>query len=414
MDLKLQASEIFQWNYGATKRFVINCGGTRSGKTIAILQVLIVKALESTQPLVISIVRKSFPSLKKSVYRDFISILDGLGLYNVEDHNKSENIYRLNGCTFEFFSIDNAQKYRGSKRDILYLNEATEFDFEDVFQLQIRTTQQIFCDYNPSLESGWIYDIEEQRKDEVDFFRSTYRDNPFLEQSLIDEIERLKDTDDSYWNIYGLGVRGKAIDLVYQFQLIDDIPVDTAELIGLGLDFGFSQDPTAIVEVWRQGDNLYLNELLYQRGRTNSDIAEELRALGVDKRVDIVADSAEPKSVEELRRFGYRVQPAKKGQDSIRNGIDILKRHKIYITRESVNLIVEFQRYKWVKDANGIMLNRPIDAYNHAMDAIRYVALNMLSNRNKGMYNISVGGSGKTFSAANDEIRSSLKKYNIR
>jgi phage terminase large subunit len=328
-----------------------------------------------------------------------------MGLYNDADHNKSDNIYRLNGSVFEFFSIDNAQKYRGSKRDILYLNEANEFNYEDVFQLQIRTTQQVYIDYNPSFESGWIYDIEEQRKGEVDFFRSTYLNNPFLEQSLVDEIERLKDTDADYWTIYGLGERGRSMDLIYQFHEVDEIPTDRAEFVAIGLDWGFSNDPTTAIEVWKHDNTLYLNELLYKRGLTNSDIAEELRALGVDKRIDIVCDSAEPKSIEELRRFGYRAHPAKKGPDSILNGIDILKRHRICVTSDSLNLVTELSRYKWMKDANGTLLNRPTDAYNHALDAVRYVALNMLSQKKRGQYNISITGAGKATPVTNNTIR---------
>jgi phage terminase large subunit len=405
MDLNIQASEVFEWNYGANKRFVINCGGTRSGKTYSILQVLIVKVLQSQDPLLISIVRKTLPSLKKSILRDFVEILQSMGLYNDADHNKSDNIYRLNGSVFEFFSIDNAQKYRGSKRDILYLNEANEFNYEDVFQLQIRTTQQVYIDYNPSFESGWIYDIEEQRKDEVDFFRSTYLNNPFLEQSLVDEIERLKDTDADYWTIYGLGERGRSMDLIYQFHEVDEIPTDKAEFVAIGLDWGFSNDPTTAIEVWKHDNTLYLNELLYKRGLTNSDIAEELRALGVDKRIDIVCDSAEPKSIEELRRFGYRTHPAKKGPDSILNGIDILKRHRICVTSDSLNLVTELSRYKWMKDVNGTLLNRPTDAYNHALDAVRYVALNMLSQKKRGQYNISITGAGKATPVTNNAIR---------
>ena len=405
MDLNIEASEVFEWNYGANKRFVINCGGTRSGKTYSILQVLIVKVLQSQDPLLISIVRKTLPSLKKSILRDFVEILQSMGLYNDADHNKSDNIYRLNGSVFEFFSIDNAQKYRGSKRDILYLNEANEFNYEDVFQLQIRTTQQVYIDYNPSFESGWIYDIEEQRKGEVDFFRSTYLNNPFLEQSLVDEIERLKDTDADYWTIYGLGERGRSMDLIYQFHEVDEIPTDRAEFVAIGLDWGFSNDPTTAIEVWKHDNTLYLNELLYKRGLTNSDIAEELRALGVDKRIDIVCDSAEPKSIEELRRFGYRTHPAKKGPDSILNGIDILKRHRICVTSDSLNLVTELSRYKWMKDANGTLLNRPTDAYNHALDAVRYVALNMLSQKKRGQYNISITGAGKATPVTNNTIR---------
>jgi phage terminase large subunit len=373
-----------------------------------------VKALEATAPLVISIVRKTFPALKKSVYRDFIEIMGQLGLYNPDDHNKSSNTYRLNNCTIEFLSIDNAQKYKGSKRDILYCNEANELTFEDMFQLQIRTRLQVFIDYNPSDEAGWVYDLAEQRKSQVDFFKSTYLNNPFLDQTLVDEIERLRDTDDDYWNVYGLGERGKSRDLVYQFTQVEDIPTDTAELVALGLDWGYSQDPTALVEVWRSGDNLYLNELLYRRGLTNTDIAEELKGIGVDRRIDIIADSAEPKSIEEIRRSGYRIHPAKKGPDSVLNGIDILKRYRIHVTTDSTNLITELRRYKWLKDSNGAMMNRPIDIYNHALDAVRYVGLNLLSNKRSGEYNISIAGAGELNRVTGDAIREYKTRSSIR
>jgi phage terminase large subunit len=262
--------------------------------------------------------------------------------------------------------------------------------------------------------TGWWIDLVERRPEEVHFDISTFRDNPFLEQSIIDEIERLKDVDPDYYQIYNQGVASRSTEAIYRFSTCTDIPVDKAQLIALGLDWGFSQDPTAIVEVWRDGDNLYLNELLYKKGQTNSDIANELRELGVDKRIDIIADSAEPKSIEEIRRYGFRIIGARKGPDSIRNGIDILKRHKIWVTEDSTNIIKELQLYKWKRDPNGILLNIPIDIWNHAMDAVRYVALNTLGNKQSGKYNISVGGSGKTFAATNDEVRSSLKKYNIR
>jgi phage terminase large subunit len=410
MEIAIQASEVFEWNYKAKKRFVVNQGGTRSGKTYSILQVLILKALESEEPLLFTICRKTFPSLKKSVYRDFVDILQNMGLYSEEKHNKSNHTIEVNDSVFEFISIDKAEKYRGSKRDYLYLNEGNEFTFEDVFQLQIRTSKQVFIDFNPSEESSWIYTLCDMRGAEVDFYKSTYLNNPFLEEALVQEIERLKDTDDDYWNVYGRGERGKARNLVYQFHEIEDIPVDEAELCGIGIDFGFSNDPTAILEVWKKEDSLYVNELLYKRGLTNQDIHEELRALGVNKQIDIVADSAEPKSIEEIRRYGYRIQPARKGPDSVLNGIDILKRHKLYVTSQSLNVITELKRYKWKKDVNGVMLNSPIDAYNHGLDALRYLALNMLSNKNKGQYNISIRGTGNPKPVINDQYRSIINR----
>jgi phage terminase large subunit len=395
MELTIQATPVFQKNYQSNKRFVLNQGGTRSSKTYSILQVLILKALEASEPIVISVVRKTLPALKKSVLRDFINILESMGLYDPAYHNKSDNTYELNGSLIEFFSIDNAIKYRGSKRDILFINEANELTFEDVFQLQVRTGNQIFLDFNPSDNQSWLYDLLDQRPQEVDFIKSTYLDNTFLEQSIIDEIEKLKDTDEDYWRIYGLGERGSLKDLVYSVKEVESIPEDCT-LIGLGLDWGYAQDPSALVAVWKKNEEIYFDELLYERGLTNLDLLEKLKQIGVDKRIDIVADSAEPKSIEEFRRSGYAIKPAIKGPDSIRNGIDILKRHKLHVTKDSYNLVVEFSRYKWKKDSGGNMLNQPVDVFNHGMDALRYVALNLLKIKPQNTFNISiVGGDGK-------------------
>jgi phage terminase large subunit len=395
MELTIQATPVFQKNYQSNKRFVLNQGGTRSSKTYSILQVLILKALEASEPIVISVVRKTLPALKKSVLRDFINILESMGLYDPAYHNKSDNTYELNGNLIEFFSIDNAIKYRGSKRNILFINESNELSYEDVFQLQVRTTDQIFLDFNPSDNQSWLYDLLDQRPQEVDFIKSTYLDNTFLEQSIIDEIEKLKDTDEDYWRIYGLGERGSLKDLVYSVKEVESIPEDCT-LIGLGLDWGYAQDPSALVAVWKKNEEIYFDELLYERGLTNLDLLEKLKQIGVDKRIDIVADSAEPKSIEEFRRSGYAIKPAIKGPDSIRNGIDILKRHKLHVTKDSYNLVVEFSRYKWKKDSGGNMLNQPVDVFNHGMDALRYVALNLLKIKPQNTFNISiVGGDGK-------------------
>lgn len=395
MEVTIKATPVFQRNWESSKRFVLNQGGTRSSKTYSILQVLIVKALEAEEPTTISIVRKTLPALKKSVLRDFINILDSMGIYDENNHNKSDNTYQLNNTLVEFFSIDTAAKYRGSKRDYLFINESNELNFEDIFQLQVRTTKQVFADYNPSDNQSWIYDLIDQRKDEVDFIKSTYLDNTFLEQSIIDEIEKLKDTDQDYWRIYGLGERGSLKDLVYTFNEVDSLP-ENVQLVGVGLDFGFSHDPTAVVAVYKRDEELYFDELLYERGLTNFDLIEKLKEIGLDKRIDIVADSADPKSIEELRRAGYAIKPAMKGPDSIRNGIDILKRYKLLVTKDSHNLVVEFQRYKWKKDSSGNMLNQPVDVWNHGMDALRYVGLNMLKIKPQSTFNISiVGGDGR-------------------
>jgi phage terminase large subunit len=388
-ELKIQATTVFQNNWDANTRYVVNIGGSRSTKTYSILQLLIVKALESTEPLVISIVRKSLPALRISVMRDFFNILKKLDLYDAELHNKTENTYQLNQSMVEFFSIDDAQKRRGTKRDILFVNEANELDWEDFFQLQIRTTTQIFLDFNPS-ETFW-YNDQIQSREDVTTIHSTYKDNPYLNDDQVNEIERLQYTDKQYYQIYALGQFAGSFDRIYQYIPIDDIPINMAKLVALGMDFGFTNDPTTLVEVWKDGrDGIYLNELIYEQGLTNGDIAALLGQYGVDKYIEIIADSAEPKSIEEIRRFGFNIKPATKGPDSINNGIDILKRHQIHVTKQSVNLIKELNNYKWFTDKNGNKLNKPVDLFNHALDAVRYVALNKLKVSNQGNYNISI------------------------
>ena len=409
-ELKIQATTVFQKNWETNTRYVINIGGSRSTKTYSILQLLIVKAIESTEPLVISIVRKSLPSLRISVARDFFDILKQLDLYNVENHNKTENTYLLNNTLIEFFSIDDAQKRRGSKRDILFINEANELSYEDFFQLNIRTTTQIFLDFNPS-ETFW-YNDKLQNRDDLTIIHSTYKDNPYLNEEQVNEIERLQHTDLQYYQIYALGQFAGGMDLVYQYTPVDDIPVNSAKLVGLGMDYGFTNDPTTLVEVWKNNDSVYLNELLYERNLTNQDIADKLSEYGVDRYIEIIADSAEPKSIEEIRRSGFNIKPAQKGPDSVLNGIDILKRHRIHVTKQSVNLIKELNNYKWITDKNGNKLNKPVDAFNHALDAVRYVALNKMKVDNQGRYNISIVGTDG--SAIRNNVGQSTSKYLIR
>ena len=407
-ELKIQATNVFERNWEANTRFVINIGGSRSTKTYSILQLLIVKALESVEPLVISVVRKSMPSMRITVMRDFFDILKQLDLYNVELHNKTENTYLLNNTLIEFFSIDDAQKRRGSKRDILFVNEANELSAEDFFQLNIRTTNQVFIDFNPS-ETFWYNDQLENR-DDITIIHSTYRDNPFLPEEQVYEIERLQHTDQQYYQIYALGQFAGSFDRIYQYIPVDDIPVNNAKLVALGMDFGFTNDPTTLVEIWKDNDDLYLNELIYERNLTNQDIAERLGEYEIDKYIEIIADSAEPKSIEEIRRMGFNIKPAQKGPDSVLNGIDILKRHKIHVTKQSVNIIKEINNYKWVTDKDGNKLNKPVDMFNHSLDAARYVALNKLKTNKSGIYNISIVGKDGDLSRISTG-QSQLKTY---
>jgi phage terminase large subunit len=407
-ELNIQATEVFQRNWDAKTRFVVNIGGSRSTKTYSILQLLIVKALESEEPLIISIVRKSMPSLRLSTMIDFFDILKSYDLYSEENHNKTDNTYLINNTLIQFFSIDDAQKRRGSKRDILFIDEANELTSEDFFQLQVRTTTQVFLGFNPS-EQFW-YNEQLQNRDDVTIIHSTYKDNPFLPQEQINEIERLEFTDQQYYQIYALGEFAGAIDLIYSYTVVDHIPVEQARLVALGMDWGYTNDPTTLVEVWSWNDALYMNELVYSRGLTNQDIIVKLQEYEVDRYIEIIADSAEPKSIEEVRRAGFNIKPATKGPDSVLNGIDILKRKRLHVTKQSVNIINELNKYKWIVDKNGNKLNKPIDSFNHALDAVRYVALNKLKQSNAGMYNISIVGRD----GIDQRISTGNKSYAIR
>ena len=378
----IKTSQIFETNWNAPTKIVVNQGGTRSGKTYSLLQLIMVKAL-SERGKVFTIVRKSLPSLKMTALRDFIEILENAGIYNERDHNKSEHIYRLNGNIIEFVSLDQPQKKRGARRHYLFCNEANELSYEDFFQLLVRTTDKIYLDYNPSDDFHWIYDRLLTR-DDVTFIKSTYLDNPFLEHSIITEIERLKHTDEDYWRIYGLGERGQSKATIFTFT--EEARPEDAKFLSMGMDFGFTNDPTCLVAVYQKDHSLYIEELLYETNLTNRDISERMKALGIDKRTEIFADSAEPKSIEELYRMGWNVKPTKKGADSINAGIDVLKRYKLFV--QGVNLVKEMRNYKWQEDKNSKLINKPIDAWNHATDAMRYATYNKLTRPNYGRYAI--------------------------
>tara|TARA_R100000329_G_scaffold124669_1_gene103196 strand:- start:6311 stop:7480 length:1170 start_codon:yes stop_codon:yes gene_type:complete len=385
--LNLKATVVLQKNLDANTRIVVNQGGTRSSKTYSLAQLIIIKALQE-KGKVYTICRKSLPALKGTAYRDFFNVLEENNLYNPINHNRSELTYKLNGNEIEFISVDMPQKIRGRKRNTLWMNEANEFSFEDWIQLSLRTTENIYLDFNPSDPYSWIYD-NVMNRDDCTFIKSTYLDNPFLPAETIREIEKLKDLDSNYWQIYGLGDMAQPTETIFrQFNISNSVP-EEAVLVAIGMDFGYSNDPTAIAEVYKLNDEIYINELVYSKGLTNQDIAQKLRDLEVTRQIEIIADSAEPKSIEELHRQNFNIKGAKKGKDSINMGIDILRRFKINITKKSTNTINEFKYYKWMTDKNGHVINKPAtNQHDHLIDAIRYVALNKLMTNHSGKYYI--------------------------
>lgn len=366
-------------------RIQVHQGGTRSGKTYSILTGLIELCYANENAgIVITIVRKTFPALRGTAYRDFFEILERENLYNAEAHNKSDATYLLYGNLVEFISVDQPQKVRGRKRDVLYINEANEITLEDWRQLLLRTTGRAIIDYNPSDEYSWIYEEVIPRED-ADFFKTTYKDNPFLPQETIDEIERLQKADANYWRVYGLGERGASQARIFtHFQECAQLE---GKLVAYGLDFGYTNDPSAIVKLSTDGEALYVEELLYRTGMSNRELAEFLKGEGVGREI-VIADSAEPKSIDEIHRYGINIHPARKGADSIRTGIQYLKSKPLYVTSGSTNLLKELRNYKYKEDKNGRVLNEPLDAFNHSIDALRYAASHSHLRPNYGRYAI--------------------------
>jgi len=364
----------------------VHQGGTRSGKTYSILTALI-ELCHKNSGLVITICRKTFPALRATAMRDFFEILNKEEIYNPDLHNKSDATYQLWGNMVEFISIDQPQKVRGRKRDVLFINEANEINLEDWRQLLLRTTGRVLIDYNPSDEFHWIYEEVIPRED-AEFFRTTYKDNPFLPQSVVMEIERFKTADENFWKVYGLGERGTAQSTIFtHWTEINQIP-NEYKLLTTGVDFGYTNDPTAIVRVYTDGHGFAVDELCYATRLTNSDISKVLRDNEVHRSDVVICDSAEPKSIDEIHAHGFNTHGARKGKDSVKNGIQFLHSRPLLITARSVNLIRELRNYKWKEDKNGKQLNEPVDNFNHAIDAMRYAITFNQTNPNFGSYAI--------------------------
>jgi phage terminase large subunit len=376
------ATVLFKHNYASTAHIVINQGGTNSGKTYAIEQVLFCLACENPNH-VITIVGQDIPNLKSGALRDALNIYnqsEQLKLL-VKSYNKTERIFEFhNGTIMEFKSYSDAQDAKSGKRDYLFINEANGVAFNIYAELALRTRKKIFIDYNPNT-SFWVHDHLMGRPG-VQVIISDHRHNPFLTAQIRAKIENLKNEDEEAWKVYARGLTGKITGLILKnWHICDEIP-HGATPIAVGLDFGFSNDETGCIRVYKQNGELWVDELFYETGLTNPDIAMKLTGAGVNKNTEIIADSSEPKSIEELKRLGWYVTGAKKGADSVKHSIDILKRFKIHITRNSVNLRKELERYKWRVDKLGKPLNEPVDSWNHLIDPLRYVALNKLKINN--------------------------------
>lgn len=371
------------------KRLRIVQGGTSSSKTFTILPFLIQYAIQCPKSE-ISVVSESIPHLKRGALKDFLKIMDWTGNMNHNNFNKSNLTYKFsNGSYIEFFSADQPDKLRGARRDILFINECNNVDFESYQQLAIRTKKFIYLDYNPTNEF-WVH-TELIGSEIADFLILTYKDNEALDNAIVKEIERAKEKAktssywENWWNVYGLGQIGSLEGVIFNnWKSIDTIPED-ARLIGYGLDFGYTNDPTAIIEIYKYNDQRILNEICYQKELSNSQISKFITT-----KLPCYCDSAEPKSIAELRNFGVNAFPVTKGADSINYGIQVIQDNSYLVTQKSLNLINEFRKYAWDKDKRtGVKLNKPIDNYNHAIDAFRYHEMETVGmGRNKGNYSI--------------------------
>lgn len=351
------------------KRIKGVAGGTSASKTISIIQILIDKAQSDRTPKLTSIVSESMPHLKRGAMRDFLNIMQEHNYYKEDRWNRSDFTYTFEtGSKIEFFSADQPSKVRGPRRQRLYINEANNVPQETFDQLEVRTSDEIWLDWNPTNEFWWYSDIMPNR--EVDFITLTYKDNEGLPQTIVDSIEARRGNK-SWWQVYGLGQLGEVEGKIYTgWKIIDEVPHE-ARLERRGLDFGYSNDPTALVDVYYYNGGYIFDEQLYRKGMSNKEIADFINNLPQQNTL-VVADSAEPKSIDELRLYGVNVLAANKGQGSVNQGIQYIQDQQISITKRSINGIKEYRNYMWKTDKEGRILNVPEDMFNHLGDAERY------------------------------------------
>jgi phage terminase large subunit len=390
-ELKVDSTITFSNAWDSKAKIQLHQGSARSGKSFALLQYLIVKAISEIQ--LISVVRKTFPALRTSAIRDFKDIMKGMGLWDDNRWMATEHTYTFdNDSGIEFFSTDSAEKLKGLRRNILWIDEANELNSEQFMQLAIRTTGQIILSYNPSFSpKHWIIK-ELSVRDDVQTFITTYKDNPYLPLEQVRFIEKYRETNPRYWQTYGLGQFAVNEKQIYDFEVIDEFDFDTAEFVCFGLDIGYVSDPTALIALWKNGDKIIVNEHIYQRGLITQQIIDILKE-NVDSRDIIIVDSSEPRLIDEIKKGGFPLaRGVKKGKDSVNWGIDLVKKYRIVVPKSNTNLIEELYSYEWVDDGNGGVTNTPVDANNHLLDAMRYAVMEQMNAKkiNAGNYAITI------------------------
>lgn len=385
-----KTSKLFDKNYiipeGCT--LTINPGGTSSGKTYSLMQTISLKSLEAPN-LITTVTGQDIPNLKKGALRDLQTITNGSEYLqaHIANYNKTDRILEfINGSIIEFQSYDDAQDAKNGKRHYLFANEANGIHYNVFSELYQRTSIHTWIDYNPTAEF-WVHEKRLMNWETSRVIRSTYKNNPFISDSIRDKILSYEPTEkniingtaDKYrWKVYGLGEMAMLEGVVFENWKYGTAPKEVEWTI-YGLDFGYTNDPAALIEIKKQGNKLYLRELFYQRGLTNRDISRKFNDFKFTLSDEIYADSAEPKSIDEIWEDGFNVHPALKGRDSIMNGIDKLKQFTLIVDKNSYNLAKELQNYLWAEDKNGTKVNKPIDKWNHLLDALRYGVQTKLS-----------------------------------
>lgn len=371
---EFRVSPVFVANYNARERIVINQGGMRSGKTYSILQVLIITALflpKKSKRKIFDIVRKTKAEMEETVIKDFFDILNEWNLYDSRKHNKTKNFYTLNGCLFRFIGLDKAQKKRGAKRNILYINEANGITLEDWVQLSGRTQEKIYLDFNPS-EYFWLNEQVIEKK-KHDFIKSTYLDNyDFLEEGQIKEIESLIQIDDFYYKVYVLGELAIMKGKIYNnYAFVDPEAYDVIDYdeIFYGLDFGY-ENATALVEIKYAQEKVYERERYYKTHKTDDELIEWMLENNISMTAEIYADPAYPASIRKLRDAGFNIRKAKK---DVQDGIRFCQGLKRHVCKSSINYSRELSRYKYKQTSDGKIIDgEPVKIDDHGCDAMRY------------------------------------------
>ena len=345
-------------------------GGTSASKTISILLYLIAKAQTDKEPTLTSVVSESLPHLKRGALRDFKNIMVAHRYWKEQNWRATDYLYEFEtGSKIEFFGVDSPDKLRGGRRDRLFINEANNVALDAFDQLEVRTKEFVFLDWNPSHEF-WFYTEVKPNREDVEHITLTYQDNEALSKEIVSAIEARKGNK-AWWKVYGMGELGEVETRIYtRWNVVDTVPED-ARLEVRGMDFGYSNDPTAIVDVYKFNDGYILDEQLYRKGMSNKQLADILNNLE-QSTTTVIADSAEPKSIDEIRQYGVPIFPAQKGADSVNQGIQLVQGKPISVTKRSTNILKEYRNYLWLEDKDGKIVNKPMPGADHSLDALRY------------------------------------------